>query len=78
MAVTIRRTKQTILEALKDWATTTNNRALMLVRTKTGECFQVVAYDHETGRATLVGPDNIKIKPILGQREVPLYHHVWR
>lgn len=72
---------QTILDALKDFASgkKTKGKLLKLIHRTNPACQYVVkTYDPDTGRAVLEGGyKGGLLKPVITEREVPLYYPMW-
>lgn len=69
----------TILNALSEFGTTAKRgKALWLVhRHAPGIKYLVKSWDASTNRAILEGIKKSVMKPVIGEREVPLYYPVW-
>lgn len=67
---------ETILTALQKWVD--HGGTLMLINKKTQDSYKVLAFDPETMWVTLETTHGGRIKPKVGQREVPQYDTLWR
>jgi hypothetical protein len=68
-----------ILDALKDFAS--NNRhgtELFLVAVGSPTRFKVLGYDPVSRRCQLESQEGLRIKPVISEREVPLYTPFWK
>ena len=69
----------TILDALKDYATNNwHGKELFLVGTGSPTRFKVLGYDPASRRCQLESQDGLRIKPVISEREVPLYSPFWK
>lgn len=69
----------TILEALKDYATNNwHGKELFLMSVNTPMRFKVHGYDPVSRRCQLESQDGLRIKPVVSEREVPLYSPFWK
>jgi len=69
----------TILEALKDYATSNwHGKELYLVASNSPMRFKVLHYDPVSRRCQLESQDGLRIKPVVSEREVPLYTPFWK
>lgn len=71
---------ETILDALRALAKGENpHSTLMFISNRTGETFRVLKHDPDTGESLLLSSAyNVKFSVRIGEREVPLYKHLWR
>lgn len=68
----------TILDALKDFANKTMKAPGLWLHAKNGMAvYRVVSYDLQDRRCQLECTNGLKLKPIIGEREVPLYLPRW-
>jgi hypothetical protein len=69
----------TILEALRDYATNNwQGRELWLIAVSGDMQYKVIAYDMASKRCQLESEKGLRIKPVISEREVPLYTPFWR
>lgn len=69
----------TIVDALKEFSLNKPAGKELWLYAKNGmACYRVVSYNVDDKRCQLVAQNGMKLKPVIGEREIPLYRPYWK